>query len=134
MGVIGNGNVARTADGQFLVGNPGGPGDPLVARQGGLRRALAEAVSDADIKSIAQKLVTLAEAGDVRAADAIMNRLMGKPEQRITVTHEQRSEGEILERLGALLAAHPDIAAAIASRARAHGVELIEQAHDQAHE
>lgn len=80
----------RDERGRFVHGNPGGPGQ-CGRRVGLLRKALLEAVSEADIADIARVLVVAAKAGDVQAARIVLERTLGRP-----------IEHDLLERLEAL--------------------------------
>lgn len=86
--------TGRTGDrderGRFVHGNPGGPGQ-CGRRVGMLRKALLEAVSEADISEIARVLVDAAKAGDVQAAKLVFERTLGRP-----------IEADLLERIETL--------------------------------
>lgn len=69
----------RDAQGRFLPGNRGGPGNPLAARVAKLRSALIEAVSAEDVREIVETLVRLAKGGDLGAARLILDRTLGQP-------------------------------------------------------
>jgi hypothetical protein len=69
----------RGANGRFLPGNKGGPGNPHAARVGELRSALLEAVQPADLRAIAQALVASAKGGDVASAKVVFERVLGRP-------------------------------------------------------
>lgn len=74
-----NGN-GRAANGRFAPGNQGGPGgDTYAIRCSQLRQALIEAVSVADMKAIAKKLLSLAKRGDLDAIRILFDRLLGRP-------------------------------------------------------
>src|SRR4051812_40424171 len=72
--------AGRNGNGEFKVGNPGGPGNPFGRRVAVLRRALLEALSEADLAAIVQALVVRAKAGDVQAAKLVLAYAVGKPE------------------------------------------------------
>lgn len=63
--------------GRFTKGNTEGTGRKVSA----LKRALEEAVTEDDIKDIANALKEQAKAGDIKAAELLFNRLFGKPAQ-----------------------------------------------------
>ncbi len=69
----------RDRRGHFASGNPGGPGNPHAAQVARLRSAMLEAVSEADIKAVARRLVKLALEGDVPAIRELLLRTIGKP-------------------------------------------------------
>lgn len=77
------GNGGRNERGQFVAGNPGGPGNPYARRSAELRRGLLEAVTLQDVQEIAEKLLELAKAGDIDAARLLLDRLLGKPVQPV---------------------------------------------------
>lgn len=72
-----NGRDPQT--GQFLPGNPGGPGRP---RGVTLRRVVESSRPDfeTDLLRIYDKLVSLATAGDVQAARLLLDRVCAKDE------------------------------------------------------
>jgi len=69
----------RDERGRFVVGNSGGPGNPLGARISKLRTALVEAVSEDDMRAIVGALVAKAKKGDTIAARVLFDRVLGKP-------------------------------------------------------
>lgn len=68
----------RNSAGQFLRGNPGGPGNPHAGKVGKLRTALVEAVTEQDIADIVSALVKAAKSGDIPAAKLLFDRCIGK--------------------------------------------------------
>lgn len=72
-----NGDNGRTAAGRFAPGNAGGPGNPFARRVASLRRAMLDAVSEADMAAIAAALVDKAKAGDVAAVKVLLPYLVG---------------------------------------------------------
>jgi hypothetical protein len=91
-----NGVNGRDAQGRFLPGNPGGPGNPFARRSASLRRAFLEAVSDADLQAIARTLVERAKGGDLAAMKLVFLWVLGKPGEPIAVDavlHEGGPEG-----------------------------------------
>jgi len=85
----------RDAQGRFLKGNPGGPGNPLGQHVARLRKALLEAVTPEDMKEVAAALLAAAKLGDVAAAKELLLRCLGRP-----------LESDLLERLEQLEAAY----------------------------
>ncbi len=73
-----NGRNRRNANGQFAVGNAGGPGNPHGRRVEQLRAALLDAVTDDDVRTIVAKLVEMAKGGDLRAMKEVLDRTLGK--------------------------------------------------------
>jgi hypothetical protein len=74
-----NGSADRGADGRFLQGNPGGPGNPHVRHLASLRRAVTGAVDEGRLRRIMLKLADMAEAGDIAAAALVLSYCVGKP-------------------------------------------------------
>lgn len=68
----------RDANGRFVKGNAGGPGNPFARRVAQLRAVLMESVTDEDMRDVVQTLVTLAKAGDVAAIKLLFERLLGR--------------------------------------------------------
>ena len=78
-----NGSNGRNAQGRFVAGNSGGPGNPHAQRVAAVRAALMEAVTDEDLRQIVQALVLKAKGGDTMAAREILDRLLGKAKQEV---------------------------------------------------
>jgi hypothetical protein len=72
----------RTASGRFAKGNPGGPGNPHSRRVSALREALLASVTAADIRAVARALVSKAKGGDVPAVRELLDRLLGKGDDK----------------------------------------------------
>lgn len=68
----------RDANGRFVKGNAGGPGNPFARRVAQLRAVLMESVTDDDMRDVVRTLVTLAKAGDVAAIKLLFERLLGR--------------------------------------------------------
>jgi hypothetical protein len=68
----------RSTKGQFLPGNPGGPGNPHAGRVQKLRSALLNAVTEQDVSAVAAALVAAAKSGDVPAIKLLFDRVLGK--------------------------------------------------------
>ena len=70
----------RDQRGRFAVGNPGGPG-PLgfSQRVNTFRRTMLAAVTEDDIREIAQQLVANAKTGDVFSARLVLQYCLGDP-------------------------------------------------------
>ena len=73
-----NGN--RAPDGRFLPGCKPGPGNPLAKKANQLRAALSRAVTVADVREIAKKMIDLARGGDIQAAKLVFDRALGPTE------------------------------------------------------
>lgn len=72
----------RTASGRFAKGNPGGPGNPHSRRVAALREALLESVTESDIRAVAKALVSKAKGGDIPAVRELLDRLLGKSDDK----------------------------------------------------
>jgi hypothetical protein len=90
---FGNG---RDQHGRFTKGNPGGPGNPLAAKVSRLRSALIEAVTEDDIRQIAEMLVGLARGGDMAATKELLLRTLGRPVEPDLIERLERVE-ELLQ-------------------------------------
>lgn len=90
-------DAQRATNGRFLPGHAGGPGNPHAGQVARLRSAMLAAVSEDDIRAIVRQLVDRATAGDVRAAQEVLTRCLGKAEALDLL--------ERMEALEALLAA-----------------------------
>jgi len=66
------------SNGQFLVGNSGGPGRPPGSQAANLRSAMLAAVSEEQMRAVIDTLVRLAIAGDLKAIELLLNRTLGK--------------------------------------------------------
>jgi hypothetical protein len=73
-----NGELTRSANGQFAKGNCGGPGNPNPRRTAELQAAIWSAVTSDDLQAILRSMVQAALAGDVAAAKLILDRMFGK--------------------------------------------------------
>lgn len=74
------GDGERAPNGRFLPGHAGGPGNPHAGQVARLRSAMLAAVSEDDIRAIVRQLVDKARTGDVRAAQEVLTRCLGKAE------------------------------------------------------
>ena len=80
-----NGDNGRLSNGQFALGNAGGPGNPNAAAVGKWRAALAETVTVADIQKVTAILIAQARAGEAWAIRELFDRTLGKSRQSIEV-------------------------------------------------
>ena len=78
------GEEGRAANGRFMPGYKGGPGNPYGAYVEKLRVALYAAVSAKDIADIAKAQIEKALEGNTYAAQFVFDRVLGKPAQPIT--------------------------------------------------
>ena len=91
--------LTRSANGHFAPGNTGGPGNPHARRTAHIKRVLLDAITDDDLRAIIKSLIEQAKAGNAKAAELILNRLVGKPtaeplsgEAAPELTQEQEAE------------------------------------------
>ena len=71
-----------------MPGNPGGPGNPHAAAVGGWRKALADAITPEDISEVVAKLVTKAKTGQAWAVRELLDRCLGRPQQKMEIETE----------------------------------------------
>ena len=71
--------LARTINGHFAAGNRGGPGNPYSQRTAHIKRVLLDAVTDDDLRAIIKSLIESAKSGNAKAAELVLDRLIGKP-------------------------------------------------------
>ena len=70
----------RDQRGRFATGNPGGPGaNGLAGRVNQFRRTMLAAVTEDDIREIAQQLVANAKSGDVFSSRLVLQYCLGDP-------------------------------------------------------
>jgi hypothetical protein len=74
-----NGANGRNAQGRFVPGNQGGPGNPFARRSAAIRKAFLEAVSVEDIQAIVRMLIDKAKAGDLVASKLVLLWAIGRP-------------------------------------------------------
>lgn len=74
-------DTTRNAQGRFVRGNPGGPGNPHAGRVAQLRAAIIEAVDADDIRAIIERMTKQAREGDLTAAREVLDRTIGKASQ-----------------------------------------------------
>ncbi len=74
-----NGANGRDAQGRFLAGNAGGPGNPHAKRTAELRAILLDVVTDDDYRAVVARLLKMAKAGNLAAIREILDRTVGKP-------------------------------------------------------
>jgi len=66
------------SDGRFLAGNSGGPGNPHAGQVAKLRSAMLAAVTEEQMRAVIDTLTRLAIAGDLKACELLLNRVVGK--------------------------------------------------------
>src|SRR5262249_34704969 len=73
----------RDANGRFVRGNPGGPGNPFAHKVAALRKALINFVTVDDMKHVAFILKEKAMAGDLAAIKLLFQYVLGKPTETV---------------------------------------------------
>jgi hypothetical protein len=71
------------ANGRFVRGNAGGPGNPFGRQVAELRRALLDAVTSDKLRQLVDALLERAIAGDNAAARLVLQYALGKPAQAV---------------------------------------------------
>ena len=84
--------IGKDAKGRFQRGNRLGRGNPLAGRAAKIRAALLRAMTPADAKAIAEQLIAQAKEGDIAEAREVLDRTIGKPNQAVAITMEDRQE------------------------------------------
>jgi hypothetical protein len=69
----------RDAQGRFIGGNPGGPGNPFARQVAEMRRALLSCVTYEEMRVIGGQLVVKAKMGDLAAIKLLFQYVIGKP-------------------------------------------------------
>jgi len=95
----GGGSSQRDAQGRFVPGNRGGPGNPFAGRVTELRTAALEAVPADRIHRIFDALAQKAEGGDVRAAKVVLAYALGRPVDEAGRAQQEAAE-TIRQRFG----------------------------------
>jgi hypothetical protein len=70
--------------GRFVAGNRAAAGNPVHKKMAEHRRAILEALTDAEVVAVIRKLYDLAVGGDVAAARTLLDRLAG-PAQALDI-------------------------------------------------
>src|SRR5207249_3361405 len=73
----------RDANGRFVKGNPGGPGNPFARKVAALRKALINFVTVDDMKHVAFILKEKAMAGDLVAIKLLFEYVLGRPTETV---------------------------------------------------
>lgn len=87
----------RDNKGRFVKGNRGGPGNPQARNVSNWRRALADTVSNADVKKVAKELTKAAKGGEPWAIRELLDRCLGKPQVQIALEVETEAVRELTE-------------------------------------
>jgi hypothetical protein len=75
--------AVRDANGRFVKGNPGGPGNPFARKVAMLRRTLINFVTEDDMKHVAFVLKERAMGGDLVAIKLLLQYVVGKPSETV---------------------------------------------------
>ncbi len=78
----------RNGQGRFARGNKIAKGNPFAKVAARYKRLLIDEVSDDDLRAIVRGLIDLAQGGNTRAAEILLDRLIGK-------TTAEPSEGDL---------------------------------------
>ena len=70
--------MERNEHGQFVRGNPGGPGNPHAVATARNKAVLLAAVTEEDLRGIVRALIDRAVGGDVQAAKLVLDRVCGR--------------------------------------------------------
>ena len=95
----------RDGAGKFTPGNPGGPGNPYARQSARLKKAVLEVMNEAEVRLIAQKLLTQALQGDVPSIKLAFAYAIGKPGDAVNPDEIDALEWEMRNRLSVSLEA-----------------------------
>jgi hypothetical protein len=90
--------TGRDAQGRFMSGNPGGPGNPYGRRVAELRKIMMECVTDAEMRIIVGQLMVKAKFGDLAAIKLFFQYVLGKPAATVDPDAVDVEEVELWER------------------------------------
>ena len=76
---------SRDDKGRFIIGNPGGPGNPAAAIARIVRRAMEDATDPITIQGIWRKAQSLALQGNERMIIYVIDRIVGKPKEHVEI-------------------------------------------------
>ncbi len=98
--------TGRRRNGTFCPGNKFAKGNPQAAKVQRLRKGLLQAVSAADLRHVAERLVDTAKEGGVPAAKLLFDRVLGPImaldiEARLQALEESRDREDARRRQGA---------------------------------
>ena len=96
----------RAKSGRFAKGNKGGPGNPHADSVAKLRSTMMKAVTPAKMKAVVAKLIELAETGDIKAIDLLLNRVLGKIQDPPAVAVQGMTDAERQAKTAAIVARH----------------------------
>ncbi len=87
----------RDGRGRFTKGNRAAVGNPFARRMAKLRSVVLDAVSEDDLRAIAQKLVMQAKDGDAAAAKLLLLYAIGKPAKAVDPDRLDLEEWRLLQ-------------------------------------
>jgi hypothetical protein len=85
----------RDAQGRFIGGNPGGPGNPFARQVAEMRRALLSCITYEEMRVIGGQLVVKAKMGDLAAIKLLFQYVIGKPTDSVnpdTLDHQEMEQ------------------------------------------
>jgi hypothetical protein len=85
----------RDANGRFVQGNAGGPGNPFYRKQVEFRRAVLELFTPEDVMSLLRVMLALGRNGDVAAAKVFLEYVVGKPHKAPDPDREEHHEWQL---------------------------------------
>lgn len=80
-----SGSNGRGPDGRFARGNFHGGGNPHARAVNKLRTTILKATNEDDVREIWAKLIEMAKEGNLKAAQYVLDRLIGKPKETVEV-------------------------------------------------
>jgi hypothetical protein len=132
---LANGDNGRDTQGRFTKGNQGGPGNPFARQVAAFRKAICQAVTDDDIRLLAQKLLEQAKQGDLASTKLLWLYTVGKPSHAVDPDTLDLQEWNIFQRtpadpgqVNAILRSMPvDLACTILRAAMPSLVEALQE-------
>jgi len=132
--------AGRDPGGRFQLGCRPGPGNPFAKRVAGLRKALLDSVTEADVARLGRELMAQAVGGDVAAAKVLLSYVVGKPTAPVDPDRVELEAWKLLlswptvaEVLAATWAVRPAAAAQVVeAEAPATGDEVMKRAAGRA--
>src|SRR5262249_58773622 len=91
-------NEGRDSRGRFTKGNKGGPGNPFMRRTAAMRREVAEAFEEGELKPLMKMLMVRALQGDMAAARLVLEYTVGKPAKAVDPDMEDVNNLEVRRR------------------------------------
>ena len=79
----------RGKNGKFIAGNSAAKGNPHAKKVAKLRSIMLGATSEADMRAITRKMISLAKGGDIAAAKLVWDRLLGSVTPIVAIDMKQ---------------------------------------------